>query len=89
MVHVDHAYGTGARMVMEATAEVVRATAESLEQFRAFTQGPNSSPDAEVAEAVADRFDGLAATLRTVHDEIVEELELLPRHSTRPGTSGA
>lgn len=82
IVHLDHAYGVGARIVMEALVEATRATAESLEAFRAFTQGP----DAEVAELVAGRLDGLAAVLRTVHDDIRSELTLLPQRSSEaPG----
>ena len=80
MVHVDHAYGMGARIAVEGLAEVTRATAEALEAFRVFTDGP----DAEVPESVADRFDRLAATVRTVHDEVEAVLTSLPPH---PGSA--
>ncbi|MGF1663465.1 MAG: hypothetical protein ACFCVG_13540 [Kineosporiaceae bacterium] len=60
LVHVDHAYGVGARLSLEAVAPAVLATADSLEEFRAFTDGP----DAEVEPAVADRLGSVAATLR-------------------------
>lgn len=75
MVHVDHSYYLGARLIMKALGEVTHATAESLEGFRIFTEGP----DAEVADLVADRFDRLAATMRAVHDEIDDVLESLPQ----------
>jgi hypothetical protein len=83
MVHVDHSYGVGARIAVEALAEVTRATAESLEAFRVFTQGP----DAELAESMADRFDRLAATVRTVHDEIDAVLSSLPPQTVGPAAA--
>jgi hypothetical protein len=79
MAHLDHAYGTGARVVAEALAAVTAETAQSLEQFRVFTQGPGASPDAEVEEAVGERFSRLAGTLQAVHAELVAEVAALPR----------
>lgn len=81
MVHLDQAYGSGARIVVGALAEVTAATADSLEAFRIFTQGP----DAQVAEPVADRFDRLARVVRSVHDELAEVLAGLPAGAARPG----
>jgi hypothetical protein len=75
MVHIDHSYDVGARIAVEGLVEATRATAQSLEAFRVFTEGP----DAELAAALADRFDVLAATVRTVQDEITGVLETLPQ----------
>jgi hypothetical protein len=79
MVHLEHAYGLGARILMDALSEVTRATADCLEDFRLFTSGP----DAEVSEQVADRLDRHAATVRAVQGELAAELELLPQHARR------
>ena len=82
LVHVDQAYGRGARLVLEALTGLAGEAAQFLED-RVFTEGP----DAAVAEAVADRLDGVAAVLRTARDELADELALLPRHPAGPATS--
>lgn len=78
MVHLDHAYGSGARTTVEALVEVTGATADSLEAFRLFTEGP----DAQVPGSVADRLGRLAGAVRGVRDELADVLAGLP---PRPG----
>lgn len=80
MVHLDHAYGSGARTTVEALADVTAATADSLEAFRIFTQGP----DAQVAESVADRLDRLAGAVRSVQAELADVLAALPASLRAP-----
>ena len=74
MVHLDHSYGIGARLQLEASTAAARALAEILGDFWAFTDGP----DAEVDKSVAATLQQLADTVRSVSDQLAEKLKELP-----------
>ncbi len=52
MVHLEHAYGIAARLVLDAQREATSALADSFRDFWALTDGP----DAETPPAVAERL---------------------------------
>nr|WP_297426163.1 hypothetical protein [uncultured Actinotalea sp.] len=74
MVHVGHAYGIAARVCLEALEGAARATAEALDEFQVFADGP----DAEIDEATAGRVAALASRVRDVRDGVAVELANLP-----------
>jgi hypothetical protein len=59
MVHVEHAYGIAARLLLEAQQGAAAALADSLRGFWILTDGP----DAEISTAVAERLRAQAETL--------------------------
>jgi len=50
MVHLDHAYGIGARLLLDAQQAAAAALAASLRDFWALTDGPDAETPPEVAE---------------------------------------
>ena len=74
MVHLDHAYGIGARLQLEALAAAAERLADALDSFGAFTDGP----DAEVDLRVTTTLHGLAATVYEVSARLSTEVAALP-----------
>ena len=71
MVHLEHAYGIGARLQLEAMTAAAGALAESLEGFEVFADGP----DAEISKSVAARLELLAQTVRGVAARLATEVD--------------
>ena len=59
MVHLEHAYGIGARLLLDAQRDAAAALAASFRDFWALTDGP----DAETSPEVAERLRGYAEQL--------------------------
>ena len=60
MVHLDHAYGIGARLLLEAQQAAAAALAASFRDFWALTDGPDAETSPEVAVRLrryADQLD--------------------------------
>jgi hypothetical protein len=75
MVHLDHAYGIGARLQLEALNAATASLATALDGFWAFAHGP----DAEVGENVAATLRQLSETVRDVAVKLSSEVDRLPR----------
>ncbi|RXR25288.1 hypothetical protein EQW78_13635 [Oerskovia turbata] len=73
LVHLEHSWGTAARLLLEVYTAVAEQLATDLEGFRPLTEGP----DAEAPTGVADRLDGLAATLHGVRESLLSEIDAL------------
>lgn len=65
LVHLEHARGTAARLLLEAQRSAAESLAASMDAFAALTDGP----DAELDEAVSERLSGYAQQLRTMSFE--------------------
>lgn len=63
LVHLEHSYGIGARLLLEAQQAATRQLAASFRDFEAMTDGP----DAEVPASVARRLDHYAEQLDTMN----------------------
>ena len=74
MVHIDHAYGIGARLQLEALAAAAERLADALDSFGVFTDGP----DAEVDVSVTTTLHGLATTVYEVSTRLSTEVAALP-----------
>ena len=59
MVHLEHAYGIAARLLLDAQRGAAAALAASMRDFWALTDGP----DAETSPEVAERLSRQAATV--------------------------
>ena len=59
MVHLEHAYGIGARLLLEAQQAAAATLAASLRDFWPLTDGP----DADATPEVAQRLRGYAEQL--------------------------
>ena len=79
MVHIEHSYGLGARVMLEGFTTATAELAEALVGFRDLTRGP----DAEVGEEVGTRLVELAATVSGIHAELAGILEQLPESIPR------
>jgi hypothetical protein len=66
LVHIEHSYGVGARILLTGLERVTEATADTLSGLRAFTDGP----DAETSAELAEQLEALAPALREVHRSI-------------------
>jgi hypothetical protein len=75
MVHLEHAYGIGARLQLEAITAAAGALADTLNDFGAFADGP----DAEISKSVPAGLEQLARTVRDVATKLAIEVDRLPR----------
>lgn len=62
LVHLEHSYGIGARLFLEAYRAAAKEFAQSLRSFAPLTDGP----DAETPSSVADRLEGYAEQLEAM-----------------------
>ena len=75
LVHLEHSYGIGARLFLEAYRAAAAELAQSLRSFVPLTDGP----DAEVSSSVADRMERYAEQLEGMNFDATSDQSPLRR----------